>query len=144
MTCRLDFDSAALRRPAASIREDKWTTTLLVQNNVAGTYFVDRLVPQRTAFLRFHDVCKAERAKGLPMSNRNPALQVAAALRPFWDHHSLSRRITDYLQNPRTRLRGRFDGDMRSGEANVPTREVSWLCDITPQNFSTCQLMSLF
>jgi hypothetical protein len=78
------------------------------------------------------------------MSDRNPALQVAAALRPFSDRHSLSWRITDYLQNPRTRLRGRFDGDMLSGEANVPTREVSWLCDITPQNFSTCQLMSLF
>lgn len=119
MTCRLDFDSAALRRPAASIREDKWTTTLLVQSIVTGTYLVDRLVPQRTAFLRYHVVCKAERARELSiMSNRDLALQVAAALRSFSDHH-LSRRITDYLQNPRMRLRGRFDGNMFGGEANA-------------------------
>jgi hypothetical protein len=117
MTCILDFDSAALRRPAASIREDKWTTTLLVQNNVAGTYFVDRLVPQQTAFLRFHDVCKAERAKGLPMSNRNPALQVAAALRPFSDHQSLSRRITDY----RTRGRDSVVASMVTCSVEKPT-----------------------
>jgi len=142
MTCRLDFDSAALRRPAASIREDRRTTTLLDQ--ICGRYVSRR--PSGSATNSFLEVprCMQSRAsqrtsnvksKSSPSGRGRTAAFLGS---PFF--------ITENyrLQNPRTRLRGRFDGDMLSGEANVPTREVSWLCDITPQNFSTCQLMSLF